>query len=393
MSSSPSATPPEPLHILVIPKWWPNARDPQLGDFIRKQMQAVASMVKVTVLQVEGVPGVTPVVEAREVDGLFLVRSAYPASEHPSGPVRKVLNSMRYWRASMAGLEQVFALRGVPALTHVHILVRPALLAWWIKKKWGIPYVLSEQSSEYLDGTYGRKGPLFHWISRQLFKGASGISAVSAWLGDGLTKLGLCDRYTIIPNVIPGLDRPVPPRGPAGRFLVVADLVDKTKNVSGVIKALSLLKRAGTHLELTIIGDGPDRPMLEALALREEVATTVTFLGRLPNSAVLDHMANTGVVIVNSNVETFSVVTGEALVQGKPVIATRCGGPQAFITPNNGQLIEVGDTHGLAEAMKHVYLDHTRYDPATIRSDVSTRFSPDAVGRAFLDLYRQTLRH
>jgi hypothetical protein len=51
----------------------------------------------------------------------------------------------------------------------------------------------------------------------------------------------------------------------------------------------------------------------------------------MENTAVLDRMAVCGTVIINSNVETFSKVTGEALALGKPVIATRCGGPEAFI--------------------------------------------------------------
>lgn len=35
--------------------------------------------------------------------------------------------------------------------------------------------------------------------------------------------------------------------------------------------------------------------------------------------------------VLNSNFETFSVVTAEALAYGKPVIATRCGGPEEFV--------------------------------------------------------------
>jgi len=115
----------------------------------------------------------------------------------------------------------------------------------------------------------------------------------------------------------------------------------------------------------------------------------VTFLGRLANTLVIDHMAHTGAVIINSNIETFSVVTGEALAQGKPVIATRCGGPVAFVTPENGLLIPVGDDQALTAAMLEIVRDWTRYDPAQIRASVHDKFSPDAVGRAFLKVYQR----
>jgi len=117
----------------------------------------------------------------------------------------------------------------------------------------------------------------------------------------------------------------------------------------------------------------------------------VQFLGRLPNMLVLDHMASAFAVLVNSRVETFSVVTGEALAQGKPVIATRCGGPEAFITPENGLLIAPGDDAALAAAMLAVTREAVNWDPEAIRRTVGDRFGPPAVGRALCDAYRSAL--
>jgi len=377
-------------HILVIPKWWPNERDPQLGDFIRKQVQAVALRRKVTVLLIEGTPTVPEQPTRADADGLIIIRSRYHQNSTLPTPLRKLVNLRRYWKAAMAGWRSVLHERGLPHLVHVHILVRPALVARWIKREHGIPYILSDQSSEYLDGTYARKGPVFHALNRRLFKGAAAITAVSAWLGDGLVRLGLCTRYEVVPNVVPGLDRPLPPRGNAGHFMVIADLVDRTKNVSGVIKALSTVRSEEPDTRLTIIGDGPDRGMLQDLVIQHGLDKNVVFLGRLPNSGVLEHIAHAGAVIINSNVETFSVVTGEALAQGKPVIATRCGGPQGFVTPENGVLIDVGDTAALARAMLHMKRQAVAYDPVAIRRSVSDRFSPEAVGGAFVSVYERT---
>jgi glycosyltransferase involved in cell wall biosynthesis len=268
-------------------------------------------------------------------------------------------------------------------------MVRPALIALWLKYRYRIPYLLSEQSSEYLDGTYASKSGLVHVVSGFLFKQAGAISAVSTWLGDALIGHGLCEHYAVVPNVVPGLDRPLPLPGIPGRFLVVADLVDRTKNVSGVLRALASARRTDARIQLTVIGDGPDRGMLESLSEQLGIDGSVTFLGRLPNIEVLDHVAHEAAVIINSNVETFSVVTGEALAQGKPVIATRCGGPVAFVTPENGLLIDVGDEAGLAAAMLTLTANAEHYSPATIRQSVSSRSSPNAVGHAFVELYHR----
>ena len=87
----------------------------------------------------------------------------------------------------------------------------------------------------------------------------------------------------------------------------------------------------------------------------------------------------------------FSVVTGEALALGKPVIATRCGGPSAFITPENGVLIEPRDDQALASAMIARTKEEFRYDPATVRRSIDERFSPRAVGERFMTIYQRVL--
>ncbi|HQW06722.1 MAG: glycosyltransferase [Flavobacteriales bacterium] len=376
-------------HVLILPKWWPNAVDPQLGDFIRKQVQAIQSVTKVSVLLVE--PGQERTVVVVQEDGLPIVRSTYIAHSGRSGAVRRTVNFLRYWRATRRGYLALVAAYGSPQVVHVHIMVRPALLAFWLRMRNGIPYLISEQSSEYLDGTFARKSGYFKALNRYLFKRAAEITVVSRWLGEGLEKLGLTSRYSIVPNVVPGLDRPLPPPGPPGQYLVVADLVDKTKNVSGVIRAFAHAREQVSDLGLTVIGDGPDREFLHDLVRTLDLQTHVRFLGRLPNAEVLDHMAHTGAVIINSNVETFSVVTGEALAQGKPVIATRCGGPEAFVTARNGILVDVGDERALCTAMVQMSAGMDNYGPEEMRSSVQERSSPGQVGSAFLRIYQETL--
>jgi glycosyltransferase involved in cell wall biosynthesis len=175
--------------------------------------------------------------------------------------------------------------------------------------------------------------------------------------------------------------------------MMVADLVDRTKNVSGVLRAMAEARRQEPAITLDIIGDGPDRAMLQGLVGDLGLADAVRFHGRIANAEVLRLMAGTGSVIINSNVETFSVVTGEALASGKPVIATRCGGPTAFITPANGILIDVRSDEQLSAAMVRLVREHGAYPPAHVRTSVGDRFSVDAVGQAFGAIYQRVLAH
>jgi alpha-maltose-1-phosphate synthase len=382
------------MHVLFIPKWYPGRNDPQLGDFLRKQALAVARTERVSVLHVHGLKSADAVTteELDRSEGAWELHCYFAASTFPWGGVRQPINAWRYVRAARRGWRRLREEQGMPDVVHAHILLRPALFAWLLRLRYGIPFVISEQSSAFLNGTFERWSWWRRRMSRWLLRSCDGFTAVSPYLGDRMKALGLVDQYDVVPNVVPGTERPLPPRGGSGSFLMVADLVDHIKNVSGVIRAVAAVKDRHPEVHLTIIGDGPDRGLLEQLARELNVLERVTFLGRLPNREVLDHMGRTGAVIINSHVETFSVVTGEALAQGKPVIATRCGGPIAFITPNNGLLIPLNDTNALIAAMDHLIAHWADHDPATIRATVHDRFGSDAVGRCFVSLYHR-IRH
>ena len=383
------------MHILALPKWYPGRHDPQMGDFIRKQMLAVAGHVRMSVVSVAQLEDLetSESQELDERDGMWELRCYYRPDRSRFRIVRKVVNYMRYRKATSNGLARTLAERGRPDLIHAHILTRPVLMARWFSGRWDVPYIVSEQSSVYLDGIWLAKHRWAKALDRYLLGNAAAITVVSSHLGAALEKLKLCEAPTVVPNVIPGVDTTLPTVGPASDFMMVADLVDKTKNVSGALRALQIARTKGHDLRLTVIGDGTDREMLHALTLSLGISKNVTWLGRLPNREVLKHMAATGSVIINSNVETFSVVTGEALALGKPVIATRCGGPEAFITPENGVLIDTKDDAGLSQAMIAIASGHANYSPATVRATVTGRFSPEAVASGFLSIYQRVLQH
>jgi glycosyltransferase involved in cell wall biosynthesis len=331
--------------------------------------------------------------DLQQADGAWELRCYYRPSATAFKPLRKLINLQRYWRASWNGIRRAMAEQGKPDLTHVHILVRPAVVAWWLKKMRGVPFMLSEQSSEYLDGTWEAKGTFFKAINYALFRRASAITAVSTHLGEGLKRLALCARYDVVPNVVPGTDRALPAPGDSRQFMMVADLVDKTKNVSGVLRALKEGRDQGHDLRLDVIGDGTDMNALRDLSGKLGLNGSVRWLGRMSNSEVLTNMATAGTVIINSNVETFSVVTGEALALGKPVIATRCGGPVAFITEENGVLIEPREDAALLAAMIARATEQRVYDAATIRRTMNERFSARAVGEQFTTIYQRVIDH
>ena len=91
---------------------------------------------------------------------------------------------------------------------------------------------------------------------------------------------------------------------------------------------------------------------LHLLARRLEIEPRVRWLGRLDRQRALEEYRACDCFVQPSHLESFSIVVLEALACGKPVIATRCGGPEFMITPENGLLVAKQDPSGLARAMR-----------------------------------------
>ena len=93
---------------------------------------------------------------------------------------------------------------------------------------------------------------------------------------------------------------------------------------------------------------------------------------------------------MNSRFETFSLICAEALSCGKPVIATRCGGPEEFIDSSNGILIPVNDTDALKAAILQMSKNYSNYSPEQLRNQAAKQFNSESVGNSF-DLVYSTL--
>jgi glycosyltransferase involved in cell wall biosynthesis len=202
--------------------------------------------------------------------------------------------------------------------------------------------------------------PLRRWDRR---KAASADGYIT--IADNVRQRVL-DAYGIDSAVVhPPVDidrfRPTP-RGE--RLLVVSRLI--------AYKRIELVVEAATRLgiPLDVVGDGPHRAALEAIA-----GPSVTFHGKLPDEQVTALMQAASAVCFPGQ-EDFGIVPVEANAAGKPVVAFAAGG--ALETLEEGfsgvffHRAEVGD---VMEAIRRVYDLDT--DPAAIAL-AARRFSPQA---------------
>ena len=279
---------------------------------------------------------------------------------------------------------------GRPDLIHAHNCLFAGVVAHAIKKKHGIPYIITEHSSLYERGFIT---PHQISLSREVFRDADAKTTVSTALGNVLTSsvgpevLPFTSIYNVLetgffinPALMPKMG------GSVFTFLSVGSL-DANKNHLLLIRSFAAAFANDLHFRLQIGGSGELRSELEQEVINLNISKQVEFLGHLSRQEVVKSMAECQSFVLCSTVETFGVVLIEALGLGRPVIATRCGGPEDIVTDLNGLLVPVGDQELLTVALKRMVNKYNDYNPMLIQEDCINRFGRSAFFKRINTIY------
>ena len=107
-------------------------------------------------------------------------------------------------------------------------------------------------------------------------------------------------------------------------FVSVGRLAEE-KGFDRLLHAVCAAKdESRTPFHITIIGEGPERKKLETLIAANELKELVTLMGFLDNP--YPYIKNADAFLLSSRDEAFSLVVGESLLLGTPVLATDCSG-------------------------------------------------------------------
>jgi len=235
--------------------------------------------------------------------------------------------------------------------------------------------------------TYGRELLLRPWQSAALAQGgydrvrqkaltsADRVLAISEYTAGLARSLGVRDERLRItrlgtdPERFRPLDaRPLRERlgiGPRPVLLTIARLVER-KGIDSVLRALTEVRRAVPDALYVIVGDGPERERLGALARATAVEDAVRFIGAVSDEELplWYSLADVFVMPARSeppDVEGFGIVFLEAGACERPVVALRTGGvPDAVADGVSGLLVTPGDLAELARRLSELLLDPAR---------------------------------
>lgn len=270
-----------------------------------------------------------------------------------------------------------------------------------LKKVYGLPYVVflsgrdvpsSNPDPPYYRWIYGLLRP----VIRGIWKAAGAVVACS----DGLREMASQTAPELPFKVIPdGLDlnrfSPVL-RASAPtcvRILTIGRLIPR-KGFQLLIQALPhVIDEAAVDFEIEIVGDGPCRGTLEALAKELEVDSRIRFAGSVSYSELPQKYREADIFVLCSLAEGMPLVVLEAMGTGLPIVASRVQGIEDLVrTGVNGALFPPNDVGGLVKCLVQLINDgESRVRMGRSSIDFVQKYDWKNLASSYLAIYERIL--
>jgi glycosyltransferase involved in cell wall biosynthesis len=241
----------------------------------------------------------------------------------------------------------------------------------------------------------------YHALEKCLVPAATRVVAVSESLKLRLPQAAR-RKTVVIPNAVDRAEvesrshaRDVRAEFGIAEQAVVAGVVGRLSPEKGqlcFLRALALVRREFPTVVGLLVGDGQDRAMLEAEAKGLGLEKAVFFAGH--TGCVGDFYRAMDVVVMPSVSEGMPNVALEAMMFGKPVVASRVGGmPEVVVEGETGFMVKAGDADTLASALMRMLTSSSRMQAMgeAGRCRVLENFSPTVRAERLLALYERLL--
>jgi len=369
------------MHILIIPYNYPTVELPQRAIFIADQVKALrATGNKVSVL------GCIP----KTINDLIKTKS-FSFGLIKGQPWLLCTPAIRGWRNINDFLslncgkylfKKYLKKESRPDIIHVHNS-SAAKLALWIKRYYGIPYVITEHSSLLWDVSSLDNKQLLE--KKTIYKESKINIAVSESFAVYLAK-NFNVSFQYIPNVVDTDFFVSTEKGNSQSNIIkicsVGNLT-KNKNHTLLISAVNSLIKSGINIELVIAGGGAEFSSLQAQIESLSIADKVKLLGFQSRNQVLKILQSSNYFVLPSIKETFGVVLIEAISCGLPVLALNNGGSNSIINESVG-IISASEKEFLECLLTLV---SNNYDRKIIKQYAVEHYSSEVIGTKLLNTY------
>ncbi len=352
------------MNVLILTKTFPETAEEWGGIFVQEQAEAIATEHVVTVVKCRvDYKNFNPFLKFKIKSNTSTGYKYYNVIVSKSFPV---YNQFNFIVSAYIALKKIIK-ECQPAIIHCHYSYPAGVVAWLVRHKTGIPYIITEHTR--IVSTFRS---VFHrFLSLIALRKACCVISVSNSLKTELLSEGIA-TVDVIPNVI-NTDRFSITEKRSVPFTIgfLGSLNTHNKGLDILLSACSELP---FDFILKIGGAGTYLDYYKELARKNNLERKAVFMEGIASLQKSSFYSDINLFVLPSRYETFGIVLVEAMASGIPVVATRCGGPDDIVNDKTGILTEIEDSLMMRKAIIKIYSDFPKYNAEEIRDYVINKF-------------------
>jgi glycosyltransferase involved in cell wall biosynthesis len=368
------------MRILFLTPWYPSAEIPHRGIFVRDQAAALAEKHEVLLIASWTDYSRFGLWSCRFTESRWKNLREFRLIIRRSLPV---YNQLHYFIVSYRAAIKT-GKDFNPDIIHGNIAYPGAFWTWLVARALGKPFIVTDHLSRL--SMHFRK-PLYKTLTVFAMRKAKRLIAVSQAAAADMMKHGL-RPVDVVPNVID-----ISSFQPASPPKTLPWRVGFLGNVNTDIKGLDLLLRAmsrtSLNFHLLIGGGGSLLESYRKLASELGIAEKCSFSGMIRPESVPAFLSELHFFVSSSRSESFGIAIAQAMACGLPVVCTRSGGPESFVTPSCGILVPAGDEEELRAGIERMVAEYHSFNKETIREYVMKELSVPAFVSRMERIYQE----
>lgn len=376
------------MHILLIPSEYPT-NDHRLGGiFTQEQEKYLSKNNKLGVIYIY-LFSVKKIFSSLffKIFSLKKIKKNKIYFYFPRIPYFKLINYYIHFFFFLIVFRKYIKENGKPDIIHVHFSEFSILTAYKIKKIFNIPYVLTEHSTDFLDGKYKSKYMKNSIVYKKIclaMSSAKKIICVSNILKNKIKTIFKLNnnKLTVIHNL--SLNINYKSKKKLNDIIFVGSL-EVRKNPMLLLKAFE--KVYNKNLNMKIIGDGKLKNQMIKFIETKKLNKFVKIYTNLSRKSVLQSIGDSRILVLPSLYETFGVVVIEAYSMGTPVIMTDSLGVRDLYNPNCSILLKNNSVDDLSNAIIKILKNYSKFKYGKIKDFYKKKFSSDVIIKKIENIY------
>lgn len=382
------------MKVLWLASLYPSVLFPYDGDFIQRHAHAVAMFSEIELIYVvkDGDGIITRDVKVVEKKSGQLTEKIiyYRPGSTSIKLIDRFLSALKYRKVFRSALRSYFADNGLPEFIHLHMAMKAGLVARWAKRRYAVPYILTEHWGAFLPEAKPNLTDhnfLFRYYAKKIVEEAHTCSFVSQYFRNQMVKLFRIRNSLVIPNVVDTrIFHPAPEKQEdIVRFIHVSAMIYQ-KNTEAILEAMLQL-RSPQRVRLDLYGHVHES--IQCLIADRGLEGQVFLRGEVPQDVLANAMRESDALILYSRFETFGCVLIEANACGIPVIVSDLEVFHEIVNEGvNGMFVAGEAPLLLAKKLDQFIEQKNTFDANRIAEAAAARYNFEKVGAQFIELYQ-----